>query len=173
MRLRLPRMPRLPRRGGRRLPRWPGDARQRRARRRVGAALFVALLLLWSWLQAAAQRPTWSRTDILAAIRAVESSDRDDVPDGDGGKAIGPYQIHEVYWRDAVRFDASLGGSYAQCRQRAYAERVVDAYMRKWANDAWQRGEAETIARVHNGGPGGADKASTAGYWQRVRARLP
>lgn len=143
---------------------------RRRSRLLAGAVAGVALLLLW-WLPAAPR--TWPRDQILAAIRFVESSGRDDVPDGDGGKAIGPYQIHEVYWRDALRQQPGLGGRYADCRSRAYAEAVIAAYMQKWAPDAWAAGDGERIARIHNGGPGGADKAATDGYWQRVRARLP
>lgn len=160
MKLRVPRL---------RRPRWrlPG-------RRRPLAVALVAAVLATLWLlPRGAARQCWPREQILAAIRAVESGNRDDVPDGDLGKAIGPYQIHEVYWRDAVVSDPQLGGVYQDCRRRAYAERVLAAYMRKWCADAWQRGEAEVIARVHNGGPGGADKASTLGYWQRVRSRLP
>ena len=103
----------------------------------------------------------------------VESGDRADMPDGDGGLAIGPYQIHEVYWRDAIEFAPDLGGDYAQCRQRRYAERVIDAYMQRHAAAAWAAGDAETIARVHNGGPYGKEKAATLRYWERVRARLP
>jgi hypothetical protein len=45
--------------------------------------------------------------------------------------------------------------------------------MRLHVPDAWARGDGETIARVHNGGPRGAGKNATLGYWQRVRARLP
>jgi hypothetical protein len=45
--------------------------------------------------------------------------------------------------------------------------------MSRHAAAAWQRGEAQTIARVHNGGPLGAEKAATLGYWRRVRANLP
>lgn len=170
----LPPRPRFPRLG---LPRsalsrvrWPS----RRAHRRLAAAvaLFV-LLLLWATHRSEPPRATWPRAAVLAAIRFVESSDRDDVPDGDNGLAIGPYQIHEVYWRDANASDTSLGGTYQDCRRRAYAERVVAAYMAKWCKDAWLAGDAEVIARVHNGGPGGADRASTLGYWERVRARLP
>lgn len=133
----------------------------------LGAAL---LLLLWSLHGG---RQTWPKDQILAAIRFVESGDRVDVPDGDGGRAIGPYQIHSVYWQDAVQFDPSLGGSYPDCRRRDYAEAVVDAYMRRWAPAAWAAGDAETIARIHNGGPEGHRRAATLGYWQRVRARLP
>lgn len=157
-RLRLPR-PRLP--------------RSKAGRRRLASTAIALLLLLLWWLNSDAPRALWPRPAILHAIRLVESSGRDDAPDGDGGLAIGPFQIHEVYWRDAIAFDPSLGGDYQRCRQRRYAERVVDAYMRRHATHAWSVGDAEVIARVHNGGPHGANKAATLGYWQRVRARLP
>ena len=154
------------------LRRWRPFASRRATRVQLSLLAFLVLLLSW-WRCSGTDRPVWPREQILAAIRYVESGDRDPVPDGDGGKAIGPYQIHEVYWRDAVRTAPELGGRYQDCRQRAYAERVIDAYMRHYAAGAWQRGEAETIARVHNGGPQGPDKQATAGYWRRVRGRLP
>lgn len=110
--------------------------------------------------------------DILHAIRMVETHDLPDAPDGDGGRAIGPYQVHEVYWRDAIATDPSLGGTYQDCRDRAYAERVIRAYMLRYAPDAWASGDAEIIARTHNGGPLGPEKSSTAEYWQRVLAVL-
>lgn len=170
MRLRAPRL-RLPRL---RLPRWrrPRWPRQPLSRRWAAALAVLLLTVLWC-TRGDAGRRTWPRAEILAAIRQVESSGRDDVPDGDGGKAIGPYQIHFVYWQDALRSEPSLGGDYQHCRRRAYAERVIDAYMQKWAPAAWQAGEAETIARIHNGGPGGAEKQATLGYWRRVRSHLP
>ncbi len=146
--------------------RWP-----RRRRFAAGGAALV-LALLWWWC-GGGPRETWPRQQILDAIRFVESSDRDDVPDGDGGLAIGPYQIHRVYWQDAVAFEPSLGGDYQDCRRRAYAERVIDAYMRRWVPGAWRAGDAEVIARVHNGGPRGDLHDATRGYWLRVRERLP
>ena len=116
---------------------------------------------------------SWDRRALLDAIRWVESSDRDDVQDGDNGRAIGPYQIHYVYWLDASSFEPELGGDYQRCRNRSYAERVIDAYMRRYAADAWAIGDGETIAKVHNGGPKGHEKLTTERYWQRVRERLP
>lgn len=145
---------------------------QRGRRRAAGLLALVVLAVLWA-LSNGGPRQSWSRPQILTAIRFVESGDRAQVPDGDGGLAIGPYQIHEIYWRDAIAFEPSLGGSYQDCRRRAYAERVIDAYMRKWIPAQWSRGEAEAIAKVHNGGPKGADNPKTAGYWDRVRALLP
>jgi len=158
-----------------RWPRWRWiTQRPRLGRRHRGPAAALALLvLLLVWWFAGTERQTWPRDQVLAAIRHVESGDRDDVPDGDGGLAIGPYQIHRVYWQDAVAFAPELGGDYQDCRRRAYAERIVDAYMRRWVPGPWARGEAETIARVHNGGPNGAAKPKTDRYWAKVRARLP
>ncbi|MGE3175779.1 MAG: hypothetical protein AB7O97_24360 [Planctomycetota bacterium] len=135
-------------------------------------AAAVALLLLVR-LPVEAQRREWPRAHILDAIRQVESSGRLFPPDGDGGRAIGPYQIHYAYWLDAVASEPSIGGDYQDCRDLVYAERVVAAYMRRWALAAWTRGDAETIARVHNGGPRGARIEATRPYWDRVRRHLP
>ncbi|MGC6488508.1 MAG: hypothetical protein ACON4Z_12755, partial [Planctomycetota bacterium] len=146
---------------------------------RRGAAALAALVmaLLWWTAQTGGDgaTPTWPRRTLLDAIRWVESRHAPDasVPDGDDGLAIGPYQIHRVYWADAAAFDPTLGGTYQDCRRRAYAERVVDAYMRRYAADAWRDGDGERVARVHNGGPNGHRKRATDAYWRRVRARLP
>jgi hypothetical protein len=39
----------------------------------------------------------------LHALAMVESSGRDDVKPGDGGRALGRYQIHDIYRREANR----------------------------------------------------------------------
>jgi len=157
-----------------RLPDWVRGWPRRVPRRRlVAAGAAAALLLLLSFWFGGPGRDTWSQAQILDAIRFVESGDRDDVPDGDGGLAIGPYQIHRAYWQDAIEAEPGLGGDYEDCRARDYAERVIAAYMRRWAPGAWRAGDGEVVARVHNGGPRGDTKPATLGYWQRVRARLP
>lgn len=137
------------------------------------APFLFALMLLPIAVAHGGERTTWPLREILDAIRFVESSNRDDVPDGDDGRAIGPYQIHEVYWRDAIAAEPSLGGNYQECRRRDYAERVIAAYMRRHARAAFEQGQAETLARTHNGGPRGPQNPATEAYWRRVRARLP
>lgn len=130
----------------------------------------LSLLLLTTQVDGGSR--SWPTRDILDAIRHVESGGVDNPPDGDDGRAIGPYQIHFVYWLDAKGGDPSLGGTYEDCRDRAYAEKVIAAYMLRYAPAAWESGDAETVARVHNGGPTGPDKDATKAYWRRVRARL-
>ncbi|MAD33277.1 MAG: hypothetical protein CMJ88_05920 [Planctomycetes bacterium] len=156
------------------------ERRRRRSelrRRRHSAAIAGGVLALLWWtadIFSGPARSTWPRREILDALRWVESGDLPDaqVPDGDDGLAIGPYQIHRVYWRDAIDFDDELDGAYRDCRKASYAERVIHAYMRRHAPNAWARGDAERIARTHNGGPEGHRKRATDDYWRRVQARL-
>ena len=109
---------------------------------------------------------------ILDAICQVESSGGTNKADGDGGKAIGPFQIWRIYWTDATSYDKSLGGTYQDCRDRVYAEKVVIAYWKRFCPDALANDDFETLARVHNGGPNGAKKERTKEYWLKVQKAL-
>ena len=46
------------------------------------------------------------------------------------------------------------------------------AYWRRYCPTAMAAGDAEVLARVHNGGPRGNRKAATAAYWRRVLAAM-
>lgn len=107
---------------------------------------------------------------LLDAIRRVETGGCADpsAAVGDNGKAIGPYQIHRVYWQDAVEH-SGIGGTYADCRNEEYARRVVRAYMVRYAPKG---ASDEVMARIHNGGPKGHRKAATKAYWAKVRKHL-
>lgn len=105
---------------------------------------------------------------LLDAIRYVESGNRPDPPDGDGGRSIGPYQIMRGYHEDARGELAD----WQRCRERVYAERTMIRYWRRYCPSALARGDWETLARIHNGGPRGRRKAATRAYWVRVRGRL-
>jgi hypothetical protein len=108
--------------------------------------------------------------EVLDALRATESGGQGNGgrdATGDRGRAIGPYQIHRAYF-----VDSGVAGRYEDCRDPAFARRVVIAYWRRWCPDALERCDAEVLARVHNGGPRGARKASTLAYWRRVERAL-
>lgn len=168
----MPRRQRLPRLRLPSLRRLPWRRLRPRSRRSASLWALVLLVALW-WWHGGGERRHWPRQQILDAIRFVESSGRQRPPDGDDGLAIGPYQIHRVYWQDALRFAPELGGDYQDCRRRDYAERVITIYMQHYVPAAWASGDAEVIARTHNGGPKGTENQKTDGYWQRVRAQLP
>jgi hypothetical protein len=116
----------------------------------------------------AGPRPPALTDSLLDAIRAVESGG-DDSAVGDGGRAIGPYQIHKAYWVDACAADPSLrSGTYADCFDAVYARRVVVAYLTRYG-----RGRtADELARIHNGGPRGHLKSATLAYAAKVRAAM-
>ena len=106
---------------------------------------------------------------LLDALIQVESNGKDDAV-GDNGNAIGCLQIWKIYWTDAVE-RSNIGGSYKDCYNRAYAKRIVDAYMKRYARKAWTSSagfDAEKCARIHNGGPKGYKKKATEKYWKKA-----
>lgn len=121
-----------------------------------------------------AKPPAAATTELLDAIRQVESGGNDDAV-GDGGKAIGAYQIWYGYWKDAYDFDKTLGGTYQDCRDPDYARRVVLAYFSRYApKDA----TCEQLARMHNGGCGILKRKGTTAwnnttkYWIKVQKEM-
>lgn len=109
---------------------------------------------------------------IIDALWQIESSRRVGPVVGDNGNALGPLQIWEAYWLDATRFDPGLGGEYVDVADLFYAVAVTQRYMERYAGEAWRVGNAEVIARTHNGGPTGPQRVSTLGYWDKVRDEL-
>ena len=82
---------------------------------------------------------------------------------GDNGRALGPLQIHRAYW-----LDSRVPGRYEQCADLEYSIRVLNAYMARYC----PKGDDETIARIHNGGPRGHKKTATIRYWRAVSRKL-
>jgi hypothetical protein len=99
------------------------------------------------------------------ALHIVETSGRTGPILGDGGKALGPLQIHRSY-----HADSRVAGDYSRVAELDYSKRVATAYLKRHAPEAWAKGDVETLARVHNGGPRGHLKPATKGYGVRVKA---
>jgi hypothetical protein len=99
------------------------------------------------------------------ALHLVETSGRTGPILGDGGKALGPLQIHRAY-----HTDSRVAGDYSRVADLAYSKRVATAYLKRHAPAAWKAGDVETLARVHNGGPRGHLKPATKSYGVRVKA---
>ena len=121
----------------------------------------LSLLLALCATAHAAPPPSFFR-----ALHVVETSGRTGPILGDGGKALGPLQIHKAY-----HADARIGGDYSRCADLDYSRRVVTAYLQRYAPQAWASGDVTTLARIHNGGPRGATKPATVAYAAKV-ARL-
>lgn len=108
----------------------------------------------------------------LAALQQVESGGKLNPPAGDNGKAIGPFQIWREYFSDAKAANPKLGGNYASVKDARYARTVVESYLKRYAPQAWAKGDWETLAKIHNGGPTGPAKPATREYWAKVRAQM-
>lgn len=97
------------------------------------------------------------------ALHIVETGGKRGAIIGDNGAALGPLQIHRSY-----HADARIGGDYSRCADLDYSKRVVAAYLQRYAPEAWAKGDVETLARIHNGGPRGDKKPATYNYAQKV-----
>jgi Destabilase len=138
-------------------------------------ALAIAVVPARGQTAAPALRPAsadapWTLDELLDAIRQVESGGLKDggrKATGDGGKAIGPYQIHKPYWEDS-----KVPGAHDDCRDPAYARKVVLAYWKRYAPKSLASVDAQSLARVHNGGPDGAKQDCTLTFWSKVERQL-
>jgi len=134
--------------------------------------MLLSLLLLFSLSTKDIDKQRENLRPLLDSLAIVESNSNDKVADGDGGKAIGRYQIWEVYWHDAVEYAPEIGGTYADVRNKDYAERVIVAYFLRYGKVAVTAHDYEKLARIHNGGPRGYKKRATDKYWNRVKTHL-
>lgn len=103
----------------------------------------------------------------IQAIHMVESSGKYGAIRGDNGAALGPLQIHRAYWADS-----QIEGKYEDCADYHYSVRVMDAYLNRYAKQAVRNNAFETMARIHKGGPQGANKQSSVAYWHLVKYQL-
>lgn len=97
---------------------------------------------------------------------------------GDNGLAIGPYQIHEGFWRDGSYEGTNPRGTYpASCEDYNYSREVTRNYWKRYGKGGKPptNNSIECIARLHNGGPGngGCPKnPATDAYWKKIKACL-
>lgn len=114
----------------------------------------------------AAEPDTGGLDLLLDAIAQVESN-RNPHAVGDGGRALGMYQIHRAYWEDGTRF-LGVEWAYEQARDPQKARRVVRAYLTHYG-----RGKSLLdMARIHNGGPRGHRKRATRAYARKIARAL-
>jgi len=117
----------------------------------------LAVLALTSALHAEPPAAFWR------ALHQVETSGRVGAIVGDNGRSLGPLQISRAYFADS-----RVGGTYEQVTDLGFARKVVTAYLKRYAPQAWAAGDVETLARIHNGGVRGDRKQATINYGKKV-----
>ena len=132
-------------------------------------SLYAALAVGWSVLLAprmAAVRQDDPIDRLLDAIAVVESHDNPGAV-GDHGRALGVYQIHRSYWTEGTEL-LGVTWRYQEARDPQKARQVVRAYLSYY-------GRGKTLldmARIHNGGPRGYEKAATLAYARKIEQVL-
>ena len=112
--------------------------------------------------------------DIYEATSFVESRN-DDFAVGDHGKAVGRYQLHNIYVDDVNRI-AGTTYTYADRFDPVKSKEMVIIYLnhygKRYIRLTGLPVTDEVKARIHNGGPDGFKKDSTLAYWDKVREEL-
>jgi len=131
---------------------------------KLPALCLVVLMPTWF---AAASAAAVDPTDIerlLDVIARIESR-CDPNAVGDGGRALGTYQIHRVYWEDGTEL-LGVDWPHRDAADPNKARRVVKAYLLHYG-----RGKSLLeMARIHNGGPRGDKKKATLPYARKILA---
>ena len=112
---------------------------------------------------------------VLTAIRMAESGNNPNAI-GDGGKAVGVYQLHKIYVDDANRILGSRVYKYSDRTDVYKSTKIVKAvlnhYAKNYERTTGKRCTDEVVARIHNGGPYGYRKQSTIKYWNKVKSHI-
>lgn len=116
----------------------------------------------------------------IAALRHVETGGKLGTTSstatlGDDGVSLGPLQIQDPYFKDAVELVDKL--QYSDVVHHDKAVLVMLLYLYRYDRSSFYKLQlplsvAEKWARIHNGGPTGARKKATLSYWERVKALL-
>lgn len=110
-----------------------------------------------------------------SAIVAVESGGNPRAV-GDGGEAVGLYQIRPVLVEDLNRIAGRpkwrLGDRWDPSRSRQMFVEYLGHYGNAYYRRVGVAPTAEVYARMWNGGPRGYVKKSTWSYWQKVDRKM-
>lgn len=133
---------------------------------KLPAICLVVLVPAW-FVAASAQAATVDPNDIerlLDAIARIESH-CDPNAVGDGGRALGIYQIHRLYWEDGTGL-LGVDWPHRDATDPRKARRVVKAYLLHYGKGK----SLLEMARIHNGGPHGCRKKATLPYARKILA---
>lgn len=112
--------------------------------------------------------------EFYAALGGQESNNVDSVVNPKEN-AHGRYQIRPGYLADANQY-AKTNYTLSDMHDPEKAKKVMSSYFARYVPGYTKRtgkpATAEVLARIHNGGPRGAERVATLGYWNGVSNRL-
>lgn len=111
---------------------------------------------------------TISTDQLMDAIAAVESHR--------GATSANVYQLTQIYVDDVSRISGQPVTLKQATESDAMARCCISTYWRHYGHWYYRVtgrvADAETLARIHNGGPDGWRRMSTLAYWRKVKAAL-
>ena len=137
----------------------------------VAAIILLFLALAYSLPTSAAE----VTADLVNAIATVESGG-DSKAIGDGGKALGMFQLHKVYVQDVNRILKRKAYTYEDRMNPKKSREMTIVYLKYYGwvyeSKTGKPATLEVLARIHNGGPNGWAKPATEKYWLKVKKAL-
>jgi len=105
---------------------------------------------------------------IVEKLWQLESSGRLSPPDGDGGDAVGPLQLHIEVLLDVNKyFDFNFKPD--DRKDLAKSKLIAKAYITMWLME----NQEEIAVRISKGGPRGWRSESTNKYWEKYKNLTP
>lgn len=112
-------------------------------------------------------------TAFLDVIAKVESNGNETVAitDVNGRKSVGCLQIQQAYLTDS-RLNYTLEDMKDKTKAYAVAKAYLQRYGASYTRRTGKPATFEVLARIHNGGPKGAERAATLPYIEKVKSNL-
>ena len=111
-------------------------------------------------------------TNLLVALVLVESGGVPNPPRGDGGRAIGPLQIHRIAVEDANRIIGHRRYRWEDCQHLEVSLEVAVVLLTHYGDRLPHPATERDLARIWNGGPDGWRQPATLSYWVKVKRHL-
>ena len=138
--------------------------------------IVLAFIGLWSittliiedihkWAESTNAKEISTFDKMLNAIEFVESGCNADAI-GDGGNAVGSFQIWKIFVRDCNRIFGEDKYTYEDRKSRVKSREMATIYLNHYG------GTTEEMVRKFNGGPQGHKKKATEAYWLKVKTRM-
>ena len=109
----------------------------------------------------------------LTAISQVESNGRTDICklDTNHKYSYGCLQIQWPYLQDS-RLPYMMADMFDKDKSFEVAKAYMTRYAASYEKRTGKPTTYEVLARIHNGGPRGAERSATNAYWQKVKNEL-
>ena len=132
--------------------------------------MISAFTLITAIIAAPPAPPQPYKSWVEVGIHQVETGGKSGPIKGDGGRALGPLQIHRAAWED-VKLP---GEQYSQVATLEYALIVHRRYMTRYCTERrlGRKPTDQDRARMWNGGPNGHRKSATLKYWDKVEKAM-